>query len=50
MIDLLRHTPLLQLLKSVDEGIARTEASFRTAIADSVFHDLMGAVYELCLL
>ena len=32
----------MQHQKSVDEGTARTEASLKMAIADSIFDDLIG--------
>lgn len=35
------HKWCVQLLKSIDEGAAGTEASFKMAIADSMFDDLI---------
>ena len=32
----------VQFLKSVDEGVARTEADLKMAIADSIFDDIIG--------
>lgn len=32
----------VQLLRSVDEGIARKEAALKMAIADSIFDDMIG--------
>ena len=39
----------VQHLKSVDDGIARTEASFKMAIADSIFNDIVGDTAEAFL-
>ena len=40
---------LLQHLKSVDEGIARTEAAMKMALADSIFYDLISDTAEALL-